>query len=54
MYCLAGQTLMLIGALHTLSLFGLLIHLGALVDIARDGVFNAVGLYPTVKRLCGR
>jgi hypothetical protein len=45
-YRFAGQTLMRIGALHTLSLFGLLILLGTLVDIAQDGVFNAVGLYP--------
>jgi hypothetical protein len=35
-----GQTLMLIGALHTLV--GLL-NIGPLADIARAGVFNAVG-----------
>ncbi len=39
-----GQALMLIGALHTLV--GFLLYGGPLADIARDGVFDAVGAHP--------
>jgi Family of unknown function (DUF6463) len=41
MYRFTGQTLMLIGALHTLV--GLLTYAAPLADIGRDGVFHGVG-----------